>query len=322
MGTIPACTGEPPGRDVGPWLPTDYPRVYGGTSAGVAWGSTFIGLSPRVRGNRIGRRTDQPTVRTIPACTGEPGPRSCRPRTGPDYPRVYGGTIDHDGEYNEGQGLSPRVRGNLFVQGLHPPPVGTIPACTGEPAAVGSALEDFGDYPRVYGGTGQAFQKSTQQGQLSPRVRGNRPTHHGITNHRRTIPACTGEPRPGPPAAGAAPDYPRVYGGTEGWHELYRIREGLSPRVRGNRQHGQRLADEGWTIPACTGEPRQGPVSAQRPQDYPRVYGGTTPQPCWRRRPKGLSPRVRGNPRGVRGGRHQGGTIPACTGEPSGGSSR
>ena len=69
-----------------------YPRVYGGTScAGDSQGSES-GLSPRVRGNRNTAKDTAGRVRSIPACTGEPGFAA---RLGPKvtvYPRVYGGT--------------------------------------------------------------------------------------------------------------------------------------------------------------------------------------------------------------------------------------
>ena len=96
-GSIPACAGEPP-QELAKRLKV-YPRVCGGTDTGSAtlWSSN--GLSPRVRGNPMGRRS-------IPACAGEPPrPGSCG--TERVYPRVCGGTISRLG--------------------------GSIPACAGEP---------------------------------------------------------------------------------------------------------------------------------------------------------------------------------------------
>ena len=53
FGSIPACAGEPcgaarpfPGMEV-------YPRVCGGTAGHRSAGRTPVGLSPRVRGNRV-----------------------------------------------------------------------------------------------------------------------------------------------------------------------------------------------------------------------------------------------------------------------------
>ena len=72
------------------------------------------------------------------------------------------------------------------------------------------------------------------------------------------------------------------------------------------------------SIPACTGEPEDWARKYWQAQVYPRVYGGTVTVDSFTPGTAGLSPRVRGNP-AVRPG--QGGalgSIPACTGEPSG----
>ena len=113
-------------------------------------------------------------------------------------------------------------------------------------------------------------------------------------------------------------------------------REGLSPRVRGNRPQEANRNACCRSIPACAGEPVRGHTGVGLPQVYPRVCGGTPgllvddlagevyPRVCggtperavlWRCR-KGLSPRVRGNP--TRAGQNSSGTgsIPACAGEP------
>ena len=91
---------------------------------------------------------------------------------------------------------------------------------------------------------------------------------------------------------------------------------GLSPRVRGNRGlAAQTPAPEG-SIPACAGEP----ITASDPwpaeEVYPRVCGGT---PQFAQPPvgvKGLSPRVRGNPRPDQPAMAGTRSIPACAGEP------
>ena len=51
---------------------------------------------------------------------------------------------------------------------------------------------------------------------------------------------------------------------------------------------------------------------------YPRVCGGTPPQPPQRDLPEGLSPRVRGNQALIDAHAGAGGSIPACAGEPHG----
>ena len=255
-GSIPACTGEPPQRRgaVGPCRV--YPRVYGGTGHPNARVSCFVGLSPRVRGNRDHPAHCANPDRSIPACTGEPGDRqearfihrsipACtgEPSVGRAvfvhdgvYPRVYGGTMNGYRACSDSQGLSPRVRGNH----RRPSPFrfrpGSIPACTGEP-------------------WDNALAEHPLQG-LSPRVRGNPSRLRRHPRRMGSIPACTGEPRTSTGSRKAGRVYPRVYGGTSGAMIFPWMAHGLSPRVRGNQvARPDTVAVEG-SIPACTGEPR------------------------------------------------------------------
>ena len=70
--SIPACAGEPP-VNPGSWkLLSVYPRVCGGTSGGKDSTALYLGLSPRVRGNRKSVRLLLKTAGSIPACAGEP----------------------------------------------------------------------------------------------------------------------------------------------------------------------------------------------------------------------------------------------------------
>ena len=71
-GSIPACAGEPAQRDAGQRQLGVYPRVCGGTrrrNGGILPG---MGLSPRVRGNRIYPTGKIAAGGSIPACAGEP----------------------------------------------------------------------------------------------------------------------------------------------------------------------------------------------------------------------------------------------------------
>ena len=194
-------------------------------------------------------------------------------------------------------GLSPRVRGN------HPSPArsaaspGSIPACAGEPPARRCARRCGGVYPRVCGGTSRLLRRTRCASGLSPRVRGNRNDRRVTLGTLWSIPACAGEP-----------------GGI----------------VRHAVGHG--------SIPACAGEPAARPRRPRRTKVYPRVCGGTQallifvvpatvyPRVCGGTveniRPCvgtiGLSPRVRGNRAANRKRTPNGGSIPACAGEPRG----
>ena len=92
---------------------------------------------------------------------------------------------------------------------------------------------------------------------------------------------------------------------------------GLSPRGRGNH-HPVAVVDlYPGSIPAWAGEPISDNSDRHSPSVYPRVGGGTLPEGWLSLSTEGLSPRGRGNLRGVMGGGNVIGSIPAWAGEPS-----
>ena len=111
-GSIPACAGEPTAVSDGSKSERVYPRVCGGTIRRRRELVQHRGLSPRVRGNRVGRPGLEWSIGSIPACAGEPWiSRGDRIR-GRVYPRVCGGTHQRAALLAFRLGLSPRVRGN------------------------------------------------------------------------------------------------------------------------------------------------------------------------------------------------------------------
>ena len=151
---------------------------------------------------------------------------------------------------------------------------------------------------------------------LSPRVRGNPYAVAFGYAYAGSIPACTGEPVSISSAEYQRRVYPRVYGGTAPTRATSNANYGLSPRVRGNRGRASAPIAGMRSIPACTGEPSQGPYSWASTWVYPRVYGGTSILPMPLTAGRGLSPRVRGNHACVLPACVPWGSIPACTGEP------
>ena len=195
-GSIPACTGEP-------WFchsillcETVYPRVYGGTSK-VRFPILIPGLSPRVRGNLLFALIVTATLRSIPACTGEPWQLPVPAYAPGVYPRVYGGTLAASCACLRSRGLSPRVRGNQPVLQPHLGNPRSIPACTGEPKSLFARALRRRVYPRVYGGTSPQRRRADRWWGLSPRVRGNPAIPDASTGNTGSIPACTGEPKRG-----------------------------------------------------------------------------------------------------------------------------
>ena len=132
-----------------------------------------------------------------------------------------------------------------------------------------------------------------------------------------SIPACAGEPGGRRLRPSRCRVYPRVCGGTKPSARDLDMRQGLSPRVRGNRPAERPAVTRSGSIPACAGEPRLQHVLLGGVGVYPRVCGGTPTTPRTARAWQGLSPRVRGNPRAATRSRWCPRSIPACAGEPS-----
>ena len=113
IGSIPACAGEPRIKDSLGSVSRVYPRVCGGTLGCRPTVRDPTGLSPRVRGNHIGRDAAHVRLGSIPACAGEPTTTTTAHQIAWVYPRVCGGTGTTPCRVKNDQGLSPRVRGNL-----------------------------------------------------------------------------------------------------------------------------------------------------------------------------------------------------------------
>ena len=91
--------------------------------------------------------------RSIPACAGEPRSAAATRRARGVYPRVCGGTAVAAFRKRSSAGLSPRVRGNRICAPAWLAPLGSIPACAGEPRMMPFHAFRKRVYPRVCGGT-------------------------------------------------------------------------------------------------------------------------------------------------------------------------
>ena len=227
---------------------------------------------------------------------------------------MCGGTVERPLVGASGGGLSPRVRGNLAQVAAKPCTGRSIPACAGEPPSRPQRRHRRMVYPRVCGGTQSRSSSMMALTGLSPRVRGNQAVRQHAGRVIRSIPACAGEPGPARYLRCKSAVYPRVCGGTR----IDAVQPGLAANPAAPRFHGADLEQLQRSIPACAGEP--GEIAAARVglRVYPRVCGGTWMSYSLASPPRGLSPRVRGNPggRGQLPGRP--GSIPACAGEPTG----
>ena len=167
-------------------------------------------------------------------------------------------------------------------------------------------------------------------------MRGNRRWKGRNRRWDGSIPARAGEPQSAALGSQLVRVYPRACGGTDiaalnitnsgglpracGGTSFRFIdagaNQGLSPRVRGNRDRAEIVANVERSIPARAGEPPANCLIDPSAGVYPRACGGTVLIIRIRARGVGLSPRVRGNrPAGTRvlGAP---GSIPARAGEP------
>ena len=255
LGSIPAPAGEPAGPPsalTGCWV---YPRACGGTTCAACSRKSWKGLSPRLRGNLLNAHHARQVRRSIPAPAGEPGVLCRFGVIGKVYPRACGGTRGRPTLVPDGEGLSPRLRGN---------PVGvpgdclvrrSIPAPAGEPMASANRCSGTMVYPRACGGTVLPLDGLECPGGLSPRLRGNLLGLVLSSHSTGSIPAPAGEPVELPRRVHHRGVYPRACGGTSGAVHFGNATGGLSPRLRGNHQ-GQPVQDgQPGSIPAPAGEP-------------------------------------------------------------------
>ena len=110
----------------------------------------------------------------------------------------------------------------------------SIPACAGESPLLHRASAQTGVYPRVCGGISRSSSSGSWVSGLSPRVRGNLILRTAGTEVVRSIPACAGESLYQETAAEPQAVYPRVCGGIAKLERIKVVKDGLSPRVRGN----------------------------------------------------------------------------------------
>ncbi len=153
-------------------------------------------------------------------------------------------------------------------------------------------------YPRVYGATASLAGEYKGEEGLSPCVRGYRPKKSALDTTLGSIPVCTGLPRSDSLTCSAS--------------------RGLSPCVRGYPHPAQCGAYRQWSIPVCTGLPTTTSAIRHSGWVYPRVYGATHLPRREPSRSRGLSPCVRGYQRLTAICATSMGSIPVCTGLPTG----
>ena len=294
--SIPAPAGEPTRGRIETPRSAVYPRACGGTHGAEGGTTRRVGLSPRLRGNRVQSAAPTGAAWSIPAPAGEPGVHRGTNAQERVYPRACGGTLDRG------------VLMPLFQR--------SIPAPAGEPEESLAYLVRNKVYPRACGGTPPSVRRRDILDGLSPRLRGNRILRSYHRGQWRSIPAPAGEPITQGLTTWRIKVYPRACGGTGAVVRSSNANSGLSPRLRGNPWQPGRGQVYPGSIPAPAGEPIFTVSPAMLRPVYPRACGGTPWLPIPSGGSAGLSPRLRGN-RGV--GEIQpdpGRSIPAPAGEP------
>ena len=255
-------------------------------------------------------------ARSIPANAGEPAELRALAGEVQVYPLERGGTPNCSTSGCSTQGLSPRTRGNQPRRAAQRHRHGSIPANAGEPVDFVEAVDGVRVYPRERGGTPTPGGSSPTATGLSPRTRGNRACKPPSRRRPRSIPANAGEPASPPFGMVAEGVYPRERGGTGVLRASQRLRQGLSPRTRGNRACKPPSRRRPRSIPANAGEPDGTALPPRTTWVYPRERGGTISRPASFANARGLSPRTRGN-QGLGGSRCPClRSIPANAGEP------
>ena len=110
------------------------------------------------------------------------------------YPRMYGESDTEFKTVHRVPGLSPHVRGIREEPQEYEVALGSIPACTGNPAMNLLMTVPGRVYPRMYGESKQARLIYRRSRGLSPHVRGIQPMQLWNATVRGSIPACTGNP--------------------------------------------------------------------------------------------------------------------------------
>ena len=186
--------------------------MYGESYSLSSFAAAAFGLSPRVRGILVAEGGSDECGGSIPACTGNPPGYEIPRRQHRVYPRVYGESSILPGTRLSLGGLSPRVRGIRRRYNRYVSAIGSIPACTGNPALPGIGNTYPGVYPRVYGESLRPPGATVYDSGLSPRVRGIHDGQLVGVDLVRSIPACTGNPRRNNSDSCSLTVYPRVYG--------------------------------------------------------------------------------------------------------------
>ncbi len=232
--SIPASAGQPIVIVVPPSYLRVYPRECGAAFIPDIDAIREEGLSPRVRGSRALSRVAKLFRRSIPASAGQPHPCNATRRSSTVYPRECGAASPYPLGTLNVPGLSPRVRGSRANRPRHPSLRRSIPASAGQPGVSRHQPASDRVYPRECGAASVKRISINNPLGLSPRVRGSRLLRDAQVAVQRSIPASAGQPRTSQASLLTGSVYPRECGAARSGRTAWRVKLGLSPRVRGS----------------------------------------------------------------------------------------
>ena len=273
------------------------------------------GSSPRVRGkpprDARGREFDG----LIPARAGKTDYQDQCAERWTAHPRACGENPASCPTPGICAGSSPRVRGKLELDRLHPRSVGLIPARAGKTLCGSARSSSPRAHPRACGENRCAAASRGRGRGSSPRVRGKRGAPSGSMAALRLIPARAGKTPATPPSASSRSAHPRACGENAIVVAYNKCAWGSSPRVRGKRGGGRVCRVAGGHIPARAGKTLHVRAGGDARPAHPRACGENYVDVVPSMKGFGSSPRVRGKRDGVVGvvvGRR---LIPACAGK-------
>jgi len=204
-----------------------------------------------------------------------------------------------------GEGASPRARGNRRPAAPRVVTDGCIPARAGKPSSGRSTACSRWVHPRARGETTAPSIAQVDEWGASPRARGNLVLLSLTAQSLGCIPARAGKPALVVPLHHLERVHPRARGETMFDSNLEPMIQGASPRARGNHRLSDWNPRRPGCIPARAGKPLCLKKKLTPARVHPRARGETWSGPNDKRIRWGASPRARGNHRGPRAGRSE-----------------
>ena len=252
--------------------------------------------------------------RLIPARAGRTAPTDRLQLLTGAHPRSRGADRLEAARISVATGSSPLARGGLALASLCARRAGLIPARAGRTTPRTATRCRSTAHPRSRGADRNADGRPVHSVGSSPLARGGRVAGHGISRHRRLIPARAGRTGGGRVAARRRPAHPRSRGADD--HARHRVQagHGSSPLARGGPEDHRGLADRLGLIPARAGRTGMRRWKRGRWRAHPRSRGADPSYAAARALDTGSSPLARGGRADAGAEGQPDGLIPARAG--------